>query len=59
MSKLWQSKAKSIALSMFLTASKYCGSGLKNEFVVVVVVVVGVVGVADELLSFKNKLTFS
>ena len=54
MSKLWQSKAKSIALSMFLTASKYCGSGLKNEFVVVVV---DGVGVADELLSFENKLT--
>ena len=44
-----------------MNASKYCGSVLKNDFVVVVVVVVVVVGVgvADELLSFKNKLTFS
>ena len=33
----------------FLTASKHCGNGLKNDFVVG--------GAADELLSFKNKLT--
>ena len=29
-------------ISLFLNASKYCGSVLKNDFVVVVVVVVGV-----------------
>ena len=46
----------------FLTASKHCGSGLKNDFVVVVVVVVvdvvTVIFVADDLLSFKNKLIY-
>ena len=36
---------------LFLTASKHCGSGLKNDFAVVVMI-------ADELLSFKNKLTY-
>ena len=44
-----------------LTASKHCGSGLKNYFVVVVVavaVVLVVVVVADELLSFKNELIY-
>ena len=42
-----------------LTASKHCGSGLKNDFVVlVVVVVVVVVVVADELLSLKNRLVY-
>ena len=46
----------------FFTASKHCGSGLKNDFVVVVVVVVvdvvTVIFVADDLLSFKNKLIY-
>ena len=37
-----------------LTSSKYYGSGLKNDFVVVVVV-----GVAGELLLFRNKLIYS
>ena len=42
-------KAKSmIYLSFSFNASKYCGSVLKNDIVVVVVVV----GVADELLSY-------
>ena len=52
-------KAKSmIYLSFSFNASKYCGSVLKNDIVVVVVVVavvevvVVVVGVADELLSY-------
>ena len=35
--------------SAFLNASKYCGSVLKNDFVVLVVLVL--VLVADELLS--------
>ena len=39
-------------LRFFFTASKHCGSGLKNDFVVFVVVV------ADVLLSFKNELNF-
>ena len=40
-----------IKLWLFLNASKYCGSVLKNVFVVVVAVVVVVLVVADELLS--------
>ena len=36
---------------LFLNASKYCGSVLKNDFVVVLVVVIVVLVVADELLS--------
>ena len=38
-------------LVFFLTARMYCGSGLKNDFVVVVVV-----GVADELLSCFQRI---
>ena len=44
-----------------MNASKYCGSVLKNDFVVLVVVVVVVVVVllvADELLSLKNRLVY-
>ena len=41
-----------------MTASKHCGSGLKNDFVVVGVLILAVLVVADELLSFKNKLIF-
>ena len=44
---------------MFLNASKYCGSVLKNDFVVLVVVALVVVLVADKLLSnFEGILSF-
>ena len=36
-------------LLIFLNASNYCGSVLKNDFVVVV-------GVADELLSYFQRI---
>ena len=39
-------------LLAFLNASKYCGSVLKNDFVVVIVVLV----VADELLLFFQRI---
>ena len=39
----------------FLNASKYCGSVLKNDFVVVVGGGV-VVGVPDELLSYFQRI---
>ena len=42
---------------IFLTASKHYGSGLKNDFVVLVLALVRVV-VADKLLSFKNNLIY-
>ena len=40
----------------FLTASKYCGSGLKIDLVVVVVVVVVIVVVVIKLLSNSSPL---
>ena len=45
-----------------MNASKFCGSVINNEFVVVVVVVVAVVvvvvdvGVADEILSYFQRI---
>ena len=46
-----------LSCSVFLDASKYCGSVLKNGFVVVVVVaVVVVVGVAEKFLSYFQRI---
>ena len=45
-----------LSCSVFLDASKYCGSVLKNGFVVVVVVAVVVVGVAEKFLSYFQRI---